>query len=93
MSNRYQGEGLELVEVPIKFVHHWQSEVMRLRDLAEVLSRSLTVRMETSGRGAPRGDETLAKQMEEALDILWIEIEEVGDGHWQPRKWEASEEQ
>lgn len=92
MSNRYQGEGLELVEVPIKFVHHWQSEVMGLRDLAEVLYRSLTARMETSGRGEPRGDETLAKHMEESLDALWVEIEEVSDGYWQPRKWEAKKD-
>lgn len=89
MSNRYQGEGLELIQVPIKFVHHWQNEAMRLRDLAEVLFRSLTVRAETSGRGEPRGEETLAKHMEESLDALWIEIEEVCDGHWQPRDWEA----
>ncbi len=93
MSKRFQGEGLELVELPIKFVHHWQNEAMRLRDLAEVLCRSLTVRMETSGRGEPRGDETLVKQMEESLDALWMEIEEVSDGYWQPREWEASEEQ
>lgn len=90
-KERFQGEGLELVELPIKFVNHWQDEAMRLRDLAEVLCRSLTVRMETSGRGEPRGDETLAKQMEESLDILWMEIEEVSDGRWEPRKWEATQ--
>lgn len=93
MSNRYQGEGLELIQVPIKFVHHWQNEAMRLRDLAEVLCRSLTLRMETSGRGEPRGDETLVKQMEESLDALWTEIEEVADGHWQQRLWEAAEDE
>ena len=92
MRTRFQGEGLELVQLPTKFVHHWQDEAMRLRDLAEVLCRSLTARMETSGRGAPRGDETVAKHMQESLDALWVEIEEVSlDGRWQPRKWEATQ--
>lgn len=88
-KERFQGEGLELVELPQKFVQHWQEEAMRLRDLAEVLCRSLTARGELADRGAPRGDETVAKHMQESLDALWIEIEEVSlDGRWQPRKWE-----
>ncbi|WP_158260549.1 hypothetical protein [Chlorogloea sp. CCALA 695] len=33
-KERFQREGLELVEVPTKFVNHWQDEAMRLRDLA-----------------------------------------------------------
>lgn len=85
-------QDLPTTTVPTKFVQHWQDEAMRLRDLAEVLFRSLTVRAETSGRGEPRGEETLAKHMEESLDALWIEIEEVSDGHWQPRDWEANDE-
>lgn len=90
MRTRFQGEGLKLVELPKKFVNHWQEEAMRLRDLAEVLCRSLTARGEVAGRGEPRGDETLSKHMQESLDGLWIEIEEVTDGHWESRRWEAT---
>lgn len=91
MRTRFQGEGLELVQLPTKFVNHWQEEAMRLRDLAEEKCRSLTARGEVAGRGAPRGDETVAKHMQESLNALWIEIEEVTDGYWQPRKWEATQ--
>lgn len=86
-------QDLPTTTVPTKFVRHWQIETMRLRDLCEVLFRSLTVRMETSGRGEPRGDETLAKHMEQSLDGLWQEIEQVSvDGRWEPRSWEEKDE-
>lgn len=91
-------EDLPTVTLPTKFVRHWQDEALRLRDLAEVLFRSLKARGELSGRGAPRGDETLAKHMEESLDALWGEIEddieEVSfDGNWRlTRNWEPKDE-
>lgn len=92
-KNRDSFEDLPTVSIPTKFVQHWQAESMRLRDLAEVLFRSLTARMETSGRGEPRGDETLAKHLEESLDALWVEIEQVSlDGRWEPRSWETKDE-
>lgn len=91
MSDRYQGEDLELIKLPQKFVRHWQDEAMRLRDLTEVLYRSLAAR-NTGLRGDPRGDDTLAKHIDGSLEALWVEIEQVSEGFWEPRAWEEEEE-
>jgi hypothetical protein len=88
MSDRFQGEGLVLIEIPQKFARHWQDEAMRLCDLADVLCCSIRFKDEGE-RGVPRGDDTLAEHIKDSLEALWIEIEEVShDGYWQPRSWE-----
>lgn len=89
MRDRFQGEGLELIELPAKFPRHWQEEAMRLRDLADVLYCSLRYKDE-GVRGVPRGDDTLALHIKDSLKALWIEIEQVSlDGFWEPRRWET----
>jgi hypothetical protein len=88
MSKRFQGEGLELIQIPKKFPEHWQKEAMRLRDLAEVLYCSLKYKDEGK-RGVLRGDDVLAEHIKDSLETLWVEIEQVTlDGFWQPRSWE-----
>ena len=90
MSKRFQGEGLELIQIPKKFPEHWQEEAMRLRDLADVLYCSLRFKGEGNRRGVPRGDDILALHLKDSLEALWIEIEQVSlDGFWQPRSWET----
>ena len=92
MSDRFQGEGLELIQLPKKFPEHWQEEAMRLRDLADVLCCSIRFKDEGK-RGVPRGDDTLALHIKDSLEALWVEIEQVSlDGFWEPRSWETKDE-
>ena len=105
MSDRIPKEGLVLIKLPQKFVRHWQDEAMRLRDLtieiwgrglfpklSEFLYHSLAAR-NTGLRGDPRGDDTLAKHIDGSLEALWVEIEQVRDGFWEPRAWEEEEDE
>lgn len=92
MSNCSCEEELPTVLLPVKFVRHWQAEVMRMHFLMEVLSRSLRYAY-TGDKSSPHGDDALARYVSDSLDRLWIEIEEVSDGRWEPRSWEAREDE
>jgi hypothetical protein len=87
MSDYSSEEDLPTVRLPEKFVDHWTIEAMRLHLLMEVLFRSLCY-ADTGDKSSARGDDVLVRYISDSLDRLWIEIEEVSDGHWEPRSWE-----
>lgn len=88
MSDRTPQEDLPLVSVPEKFINHWILEVIRLYDLSQVLYRSLRYAEDSDCNGDP----TLVEHIKSSLDALFSEIEEVKNGHWQPRSWEVEDE-
>ena len=104
MSSDRSEENLRLVKLPEKFVVHWINEVVRLYELSEVLYRS-TTNLEDSRSAAqsfgknllpkishrPVGDSTLVEHIKQSLSALFVEIQEVKDGHWEPRAWEEEE--
>lgn len=90
MSNHTSPPNLRTVRIPEKFILHWIKEGIRLHGLCEVLFRSLCY-SDTGEKSYPRGDEALVEHIKDSLDRLWIEIEEVKDGHWEPRRWEVEE--
>lgn len=91
MSDRSE-ENLRLVKIPDKFVTHWIIEVVRLYELSEVLYRS-TTNLEDSRSSRPVGDSTLVEHIKQSLTALFVEIEEVRDGHWERRSWEGEDDE
>ena len=95
-ANRIRGdrpqENLHLVKLPEKFVTRWIIEVVRLYQLSEVLYRSTTY-LEDSRSARPVGDSTLVEHIKQSLKALFIEIEEVRDGHWERRSSEVEEDE
>ena len=85
-------ENLRLIKLPEKFVVHWINEVVRLYELSEVLYRS-TTNLEDSRSARPVGDSTLVEHIKQSLSALFSEIQEVKDGHWEPRAWEEEEDE
>jgi len=91
MSDRSE-ENLPKVLLPKKFVNHWILETMRLHFLMEVLFRSLSY-SNTGDKCSALGDDAFARYISDCLDRLWIEVEEVADGHWERRSWEVEEDE
>lgn len=89
-SDRPQ-ENQHLVKLPEKFVTRWIIEIVRLYQLSEVLYRSTTY-LEDSRSARPVGDSTLVEHIKRSLKALFIEIEEVRDGHWERRSSEVEDE-
>lgn len=89
MSHHTPEENLRLVRLPEKFVKHWIIETLRLYLLCEVLFRSL--RYEDTVCPSTGGDDELVIHIKSSLNALFTEIEEVNDGHWEPRSWEVED--
>lgn len=79
-----------LISLPVKFVNHWLDQTTRLYELTEVLYRSIRHTSEDDNKRV--GDDTLVEDIKEHLKMLFVEIEEVCDGHWEPRSWEKKDE-